>query len=590
VSTPFPATSLAAHTAPGPELEAQRWTDFVRELGAQLAALWPSMPERLTERYPAFIELAVEQAEQAGLQRAAAVARYVNLVFVWGPGFQGKPGFEWAKALLAAAPGKEWACLHRLVQRSMAQLEQLPNSPISAQALSHADERLIQRFGALGVRGAMQPADPPAAPSRACDIDAFELRVLSLAVAQHYEFQGGQWMRQDLPEPLPIRVTASVTAGVGVPRLAAVLSHDAMAMTRTMVQLRLKSLLSCDAEFHPAVEVGGSHGRWRWQGHASRAQSWPVSTLAQPGPAAGPGTAVAEETSPDILRLDLQCCGLRDDADAFGPLQLPLWVWPAAQWWLELQRSAAPLQSIAVGKPLALAPVTRSRVECDALAQDAAPLRLAFERGLDAQCSAALQALLAAWSALPGLSSPQLEAQLSLLTGRAALSWGWKLPDSGLDGRALMRLVGELKLLALECDLAFTGEWAWGDARARITLRCTGGLPLEAQLRREAAEPPLLALLPQLQARFRLPLLADLDPLASDSGAVLQAAGPCKGALVGEAGLRPRTSGGSGWEWYALLRLEAVSLPVQLMDPLLGRQQRLCALLAPQALVDWRLG
>ena len=89
---------------------------------------------------------------------------------------------------------------------------------------------------------------------------------------------------------------------------------------------------------------------------------------------------------------------------------------------------------------------------------------------------------------------------------------------------------------------------------------------------------------------FRLPFEADLVPLAADSAALLQAAGPCAGALVGEAGLRPRTSGGSGWEWFATLRVEAVSLPVAVLDPLLGRVTQTLALLPAQVLLDWRLG
>jgi hypothetical protein len=89
---------------------------------------------------------------------------------------------------------------------------------------------------------------------------------------------------------------------------------------------------------------------------------------------------------------------------------------------------------------------------------------------------------------------------------------------------------------------------------------------------------------------FSLPFEADLVPFAADSGALLQAAGPCAGALVGEAGLRPRTSGGSGWEWFARLRVQAVSLPVVVVDPLLGSVVQTLALLPEQVLLDWRLG
>jgi hypothetical protein len=71
---------------------------------------------------------------------------------------------------------------------------------------------------------------------------------------------------------------------------------------------------------------------------------------------------------------------------------------------------------------------------------------------------------------------------------------------------------------------------------------------------------------------------------------LLQAAGPCAGALVGDAGLRPCTSGGSGWEWFAALRLEPVSLPLEWVDPLLGSQTLTQTLLPARALLDWKLG
>jgi hypothetical protein len=194
-----------------------------------------------------------------------------------------------------------------------------------------------------------------------------------------------------------------------------------------------------------------------------------------------------------------------------------------------------------------------------------------------------------AWQAVDGIASPRLEGLLALLLGRAAFTWGWHLGAAGMDGRALLRVIGELDMQAAQAELAFEGDLAEGDARSRIALRCTGRAALQHALRREAAEPPLLATLMPLRTSFRFPFEAELLPLATDSGALLQAAGPCTGALAGEAGLRPRTSGGSGWEWFAQLRLEPVTLPVELQDPLLGLQRRVLALLPAATLLDWKL-
>jgi hypothetical protein len=232
---------------------------------------------------------------------------------------------------------------------------------------------------------------------------------------------------------------------------------------------------------------------------------------------------------------------------------------------------------------------TRCRIERDGDAVDATHLRGAFDEGLDAATGQALQALLRAWAAVPGLESAQLEGGLTLLGGRATFTWGWQLGAAGLEGRALLRLLGEMDMQACAADLHLQADIGLQDARARLTLRCVATAALCASLRREAAEPALLPVMQAAQLRFRLPFEADLVPVAADSGALLQAAGACIGALVGEAGLRPRTSGGSGWEWFATLRVEAVSLPVAVLDPLLGRRTQLLPLLPDQVLLDWRL-
>ncbi|MDE2275136.1 MAG: hypothetical protein KGK09_02450 [Burkholderiales bacterium] len=570
-------------------LEQAHWSAFVDALAAHLAAQWPAMPERLGERYAAFVEHAVAQAEKRGLGGAVAVARYVNLWFVWGPAYHDKPGFEWAAGLLAAPREREWSTVHQLVRRSMAELQRLPGTRIEPAALAASDERLIERFGALGRRGALHPAEPPLLPRRACDLEAAELRLLEPAVAEHYVLKGGQgaatWQRAPIALPPPLRVEAASP----LPPLLAVLSQPPGQRPQARLQLRLRAHAQCDGSVHPAARFAGTHGLWGWAGPETRTLSWPLTGLARASLAAGPGMAIAEETSPDIFRLELLSCGLRDEGDAIGPQQTLVWVWPAAQWWLELERLPAAAQPVRAGQAPALRDTTQARVECDARAQDALPLRRAFEQGLDAARDAALQALLAGWSAVPGLSAPRLDGALALLVGRAAFTWGWCLGAGGLDGRALMRLVGTLAMQAVQAELEFEGELALAGGRARVQLRCVGQAPLAATLQREQAEPALLPVLQPALVRFSLPFTAGITPLATEHGALLQAAGPCTGALVGEAGLRPRTSGGSGFEWFAALRLEPVLLSLALVDPVLGARRFTHALWPARTLVDWRL-
>ncbi len=565
--------------------EAEAWAAFLHQLAEHLVAQWPAMQERLGDKHVAFVELAAQQALQRGLTLAASVARYANLCFVWGPGFQDKPGFEWAQGLLAAPREREWATMHQLVRRSLVELQRLPEARIAPDALAAADQRLVDTFGHLGRHGALHPAEPPALPLRACDLEALELRLLEPAVAEHYTFAAGAWQRVPVPVPAPVRVDAANP----MPRLVAVLANAPGVRPQARLQLRSRTHAVCDGDVHPALDFAGSHGLWRWVGHETRAVSWPMHTRAQPEPAAGPGSAVAEETSPELCRIALQVCGLRDEGDALGTQATTLWAWPAAQWWLELQRQPAAAQPVVPGKPPALRGSTRCRLEGDGVERDASPLRSGFEQGLEPATHAALQKLLAAVAAVDGLTSPRLDGVLALLTGRAALSWGWCLGPAGLGGRAFMRVLGALDLQACQAELQAEGELALGGGRARLVLRCTAAAPLALQLRREAAEPPLLPTLLPARQRFSLPFSAELTPLATDTGTLLQATGPCSGALVGEAGLRPRTSGGSGWEWFATLRLEAASLPLALVDPVLGVQHFSHKLWDEQPLLDWSL-
>ncbi len=276
--------------------EAAAWAAFLQELTEHLVAQWPAMQERLGDpRARAFVELAAQQALQRGLSQAASVARLANLWFVWGPAFHDKPGFEWAAGLLAAPREREWATVHQLVRRSMAELQRLPDSRIEAGTLAAADQRLVDTFGRLGRHGAMNPLEPPVLPLHACDLEAAELRLLEPAQTQHYVYQAGQWQRAAMPAPAPVRMDAANP----LPRLVAVLAYAPGVKPLARVQLRSRSFAVCDGAVHPELKFAGTHGLWRWLGHETRAVSWPVATLDQPVAQPGPGAAIGEE---DIAR------------------------------------------------------------------------------------------------------------------------------------------------------------------------------------------------------------------------------------------------------------------------------------------------
>lgn len=566
--------------------EEAAWRRFVQELGEQLARAWPALQARLAERYDAFVDHAVQQALQRGITQAAGVARFVNLCVVWGPSFQDRPGFEWARGLLAASRDRQWLTVHQLVRRSLAELERRPDARIDAPTLAAVDTSLLDRFAALGRFGDMRGAEAAPLPRRACDLEAAELRLPDGDTLMAYQLDAGEWQRAAQPTPPPLRIALAHPA----PALVSVLTPPRGRGAPTRLQARLRAHAVCDADHHPAVGFAGPHGLWSWRGHETRAVSWPIATLEQPLPAAGPGTAIAEETTPAIHRLDLEVCGLRDEDDALGGASIQVWAWPSTQWWIEIQRQAAPVQVVPTTGDPATRAGTRCRVEADGSTQDASGLESGFSQGLDAAAAQALQALSAAWQGVSGLQQASLEGALGVLVGRAAMSWGWHLGASGLAGRALMRVCGQLDMSACRAELQFAGDLICDQARGRLKLRVVGDAPLAHDVRRDSEAAPLMNTVLPLMTSFSLPVVAELEPLAAEDGSLLQAAAAATGALVGEAGLRPRTSGGSGWEWFARLRLEAVTLPILVSDPLLGESVQTVALLPAMQLIDWRLG
>jgi hypothetical protein len=571
-------------------LEAAAWHGFVQRLADHLAGQWPAMPERLGERYTAFIDLAVQQALQRGLGHAASVARFVNLWFVWGPAFHDKPGFEWAQALLATPREprheSEWLTVHQLVQRSLAELQRLPGARIEPQALVVADERVLDTFGPLGRRGTMRRPVPAPLPRKACDLEAADLRLLDDGGHQEYQFVDGDWQRAPVPAPPALRVMAERP----LPKLIGVLSHQAGQGPQAKLQLRVRTHAVCDADLHPAVDFLGPHGRWTWAGHETRAFNWPVATREQPLPAAGPASAIAEETTPEAHKLVIETCGLRDEGEPLGVQTTTVSAWPAAQWWLEVKRELPAPQALLPGSRPWTRGATRCRVERDGQSQDAAPLKRQFDEGLDAAVADGLQQLAAAWTGLAGLGAVRFDAQLGLLVGSMAGTWGWRLGPDGISGPPLMRLVAALAMDACQAELELGGELAHADTRTKLTLRVAGQAPLRQELRREAPQPPMAAVLKPAVASWRWPFTLALEPMAGDAASLLQQAGPVTGALVGDAGLRPGTHGSSGWEWFVTLRLEPVAVPLQAADPLLGQVRWLQPLLPALTLVDWSLG
>jgi len=575
------------------QAENTAWQGFVRQLGDHLSGQWPAMLQRLGERYAAFIDVAVDQALRRGLQDCAAVARWVNLCFAWGPAFDEKPEFAWAAEVLSAPGAHEWLVVHQLVHRSVVELERQNGARLAPQALRAADLRLIEVFGAWGRHGALlsPPAEPMAKALVACDVEAFEVRQAEQPVLSDYRLDGDVWTREPAPALAPIRVD------VQHPLPAALHLLSPMEGDAARLRIRVRPHASCDGAHHPAFRCTGPLGASTWSGHDSREVELALLPRLQPPPPLGMASWVAEETAPEYYKLEWQVCGLRDAGRAVGPLSSLLAVWPACRWWTEFQRAEPAMQALLgtsgsdgqANVKAWQAANTRARIERDGRSQDARALVTVFEAGLDAASKTALARLAQAWARVGDVRGATLDALWGQLQGRAALAWAWH--TAALEAAPSMRVLGQLDLQAAHVDLTFGGTLEWAGARAKLTLRCAGRAPLQGELRHEAAAPTLAERIAcGACVAWRFPFEASLAPLADPGGALLQLDGEVRGALVGMAGLRPNTHGGSGFEWFAEARLEAVSLPLAVLDPTLGERRGALELLPEQPLLAWSLG
>ncbi len=568
-------------------LEGVERTMLHQRLAQHMAAQWPATAERLGARLPQFIEFTSAAAERHRLRIALAGLRYINLCFVWGSAFDEKPGFEWARDLLADPRTHEWQKLHQLVRRSVERLAKRSDPALpSAEALQAADARLMQVFAGLGLSGRLLLREGVELPLLPCDLDLAAIRVTDSTPGLEYLLAATGVSRVPAPPaPPPLRIDPEHPAW---PERIHVLARDAAPGGKpTRLQLRTVAHAACDGGWHPHVAFAGTHGLWDWRGGDARAISWPLAAPANTSAAPQLLAAIAEETSPDMARLQLSTCALREQGVPLGSGTVQLWTYPSTQWLLQLQRSAPevmlwPQQNTVAGS-------TRVGLERDGSALDAAGWKSGFD-GLDAQMQAALGRLGAAWERSLSLERAQLTATAGVLCGHGALAWGWHQPGDDFRSPLLMQLQAWLELQAFTIDLQCGGELRLGGAHAALRLRATGQAALRTQLMQRTRSPSPPEAIASAVARFRVPFTLEFDSLATPEAATMNAASACTGALVGEAGLRPRLEGGSGWQWYALLRIEQVAVDVALDDPLLGQSRQSLVLLPAMPLLSWSLG
>lgn len=566
--------------------------DMLRQrLARHLSEQWPATADRLGARLPEFIAFTSAAAARHGIHVTLAVLRYVNLCFVWGSAFEDKPGFEWARDLLADPRMHEWQKLHHLVRQSVERLGRSNQNGDSGlpipEVLQATDARLMQMFAGLGMAGRLLLREGIELPLLPCDLELAAIRITDDAPNFEYLVSDtGVSRGPGAPPTAVLRVDAEHPAW---PERIHVLTRSTGGGGKpTRLQVRTTSQATCDANRHPHVAFAGKHGAWDLRGGDARAISWPLSAPEPNSALPALFAAIAEETVPDMARLQLSTCALREQGVPLGSGSMQLWTYAADQWLLQLKRSAP--DPMHWPERNAVAGSTRVALERDGTALDAAGWEQGFNT-LDAQLQAALDKLGAAWERSLGIERAQLTANAAVLCGSAALAWGWHQQSDDLRSPMSMRLQAWLALEAFAIELECTGEMRAGRAHAGLRLSANGAAELHKHLvRRTSSWDDVSEASSDCVARFRVPFKLDIDSFATSEAATVNATSACTGGLVGEAGLRPRVEGGSGCQWYAQLRIEQVTVDISLDEPLLGQSLKTLTLLPAMPLLSWSLG
>jgi hypothetical protein len=206
---------------------------------------------------------------------------------------------------------------------------------------------------------------------------------------------------------------------------------------------------------------------------------------------------------------------------------------------------------------------------------------------LDRQLVAALGRLATAWERESGVTQGRLSAEPRLMSGSAAITWGYA--EQGLATAPLWRVAGQLELTACRLDLRFTGTLALQGSVSRLHLHCAAAEELKLAWERKPGDEDLAALMAPALLSFQMPFVIACEALAQPDLATLDIASPVQGQLVGACGLRPRADG-TGLQWFCTLELEPLSVLMRVHDPLLGVHELVRPLLPAAKLVDWSLG
>ena len=430
-----------------------------------LAETWPALTERLGDRWPAFVEAAVQQGRKHGLRDARDLARYASLWCIWGPAFDGKPSFAWAAEILADPRRGAALKLHQLAHRTRQELQQrqAAEGGGGGRCGAGADHRAVRsalagvdaRIGRLAAARSVFPSSDPAPLAvKACDVGVIDMMVAEAENLQEYRHtpqrlaavRGRQARRRC--RQVDARARGAGRARRDEPRLARRRAGAAQPAHRAACRLRSarpsrgrprrrRRAPGMEGARHGAPQPGALCA-------AARRRSRPAPPL--------PG--IAAEAPFDLqtvqhreLRPARRRCAVRRRRDGAARLRRramadrsahPAWepmVWPAPA-------EAGP------------APTATCKLEKDGAPADAAAWQQSW-RGLHGAFRAGMERLYNEWTR--ALDSDGVAAR-----GRGLAAGRPGRPHLGLAAHVAssvaMRTEGALDLLALSIDLRLSGE------------------------------------------------------------------------------------------------------------------------------------
>ncbi len=550
-----------------------------------LESFWPEIFTQLGDRATNFCDAARRKAAMQGLTEPLAVDRYMNLCLAMGPNFEDKLENEWALAILRDDRLADAVRAHQLVvqcrremQRGSFELRKI------AERVGLADTAILDCYDAWA-RAA--DADAAGFPRVACDLEAIEIRLVEFDWRREYRQQNGVWSLV----PVEGFVNAvRIGPGNDTPDLICVLTHSQANGPRARLQVRSLVHAHCQHDRHPLVSSAGDHGLTQWRGTQARNVSWEVlelmATADRNDVRVGKGLGVMAESVPDTSMLHVATCGIRDDGVPVGSIKTYVWAYPADQWLFTMKRAQdartqwpRPINDASLPPFIASACALERDGEKTPLLGLAAEfdqdMRLAVRKGLDD--------LFLVWQTCA--TQCTMHAQVSLLSGDMALTWGWREAPMGIAERPFLRAIGSFSLDS-QLELRLIGFIDIDGTRTRVILLATGSVPLEGDFAREQPVPSLFEVFLPVVQRSQLAFTVECNPVAMEGAAVWTETVACQGSLLVEVGFKPRTSDG-GWHWYARVRSEPVAIQLCLADPVLGKTYKTVAIMPGIGIVDW---